>query len=249
MLGLMLKAFVRRVLRAAGIDVFRAKNTFRVHADAVLSLVETTERLGLDVVFDIGANAGQFGERLRNSGFAGRIVSIEPLAAPHAALTARAGRDDLWTVAERTAIGDQVGECTINVSANSVSSSLLPMLDRHVASAADSVYLGTEQAPITTLDAVVGRLLPDERQQFALKIDTQGFEDRVLAGARRSLHRVGALYLEMSLVPLYEKEPTFAELFSTITRAGLHCIALSPGFSDASTGEVLQVDGLFVRFL
>jgi len=66
------------------------------------------------------------------AGYAGRIVSFEPLREAHAALASVAARDGNW-VAERLALGSSPGTATIHVTANLASSSFLeptPRLER-----------------------------------------------------------------------------------------------------------------------
>jgi SAM-dependent methyltransferase len=87
---------------------------------------------GIDLVFDIGANTGQFAEYLRYVGYQGRIVCFEPLPEPYAQLMKLAGRDAGITCAPRMAIGDISGEITINVAANQESSSILKVMERHL---------------------------------------------------------------------------------------------------------------------
>ena len=52
-------------------------------------LVYTLDRQAVDAVIDVGANVGQYAQRLRAAGWAGPILSIEPIPEVHAVLAAR----------------------------------------------------------------------------------------------------------------------------------------------------------------
>jgi len=58
---------------------------------------------GIDLIFDIGANTGQFGEMIYKLGYDGKMVSFEPLTEAHAALVKRCEGVSGWTTAERCA--------------------------------------------------------------------------------------------------------------------------------------------------
>ena len=61
-----------------------------------------------------------------------KIVSFEPLTiARKKKLLYNASKDNNWFVHEQTAIGDYKGTININISKNSVSSSILPMHNLH----------------------------------------------------------------------------------------------------------------------
>jgi FkbM family methyltransferase len=201
----------------------------------------------VDVILDVGANIGQFASGLRRSGFQGQIVSFEPLSAAHGKLRAAAENDPLWTVMDRCAVGEKRGSARINIAGNSASSSLLPMLDRHRDAAPHSAYEGVEECPVVTLDDVIESSFRDGTTQFGLKIDTQGYEAQVLAGLSRHRGSVRVILCEMSLVPLYEGGPVMTELLKMLAELGYRCVALSPEFEDPRTGELLQIDGVFVR--
>lgn len=62
---------------------------------------------------------------------------------------------------------------------------------------------------------VAGEYLEDARRVLP-KIDTQGYEDRVLTGAQGMLQIVGAIQTELSLVPLYSGQPLFDEMRARI---------------------------------
>ena len=238
----MVRQNVRRLLRALGYDVVRSDPSSYLVAlrRQLLTMKE------IDVVLDVGANAGQFGAVLRRDlGFGGRICSFEPLASAFRLLEELAVQDGEWQVFH-VALGDKPGCTTINVSDNSLSSSLLDMLPTHLDAAPESMYVGTEEVNVTVLDAVFDDVCAPGERVF-LKIDTQGYEGRVLSGARRSLPKIDLVQLEMPLLPLYAGELSFADLCEHMFAQGFRLVALDPAFSDPRTGQLLQVDGIFDR--
>ena len=145
----------------------------------------------------------------------------------------------------RTAVGREPGETTINVSANSFSSSVLDMTDAHRTSAPGSGYVAQETVALTT----VAKLVADhglDPARTLLKIDTQGYEEEVLAGAGDLVGGFAAVQLELSFVELYAGQQLFDDLYGRMRDLGYTLHILEPGFSDAD-GRLLQCDGLFVR--
>ena len=136
-----------------------------------------------DLVFDVGANLGQYAGLLRKCGYHGRIVSFEAQRSVHAKLTAAAGQDPNWIIAPCCALGREAGETEINVAGNSLSSSLLPMLATHLSAAPESRYVSKERIRLARLDEVAPTDMLGPNCRLLLKIDTQGFEEEVLAGA------------------------------------------------------------------
>lgn len=198
------------------------------------------------LVLDVGANVGQYVSSLRNAGYAGRVISFEPLPAEHNRLEELARKDSEWTVFERCAVGSTVGEVKLHISRNSYSSSVLDMLPAHLNAAPDSAYCGAVKAALITLDSVREHLNPTRAKIF-LKIDTQGFELEVLRGAKEILKDVNALQLEMSLCPLYAEQPLYMELLAFLQSQGFVLWYMFPGFENKSTGQLLQFDALLVK--
>jgi FkbM family methyltransferase len=236
------KSWIRRTIRAAGYDLHRLRPETSPGHQLGLSLAH----FDVDLVLDVGANAGQFAAGLRAFGYRGKIVSFEPLSAAHARLTEKAAADDAWRVHPRTAIGDEDGTIEINIAGNSFSSSVLPMLDAHADAAQGSAYVGSEQAPIARLDTIAPPYLAGSRNPF-LKIDTQGFEAHVLNGAAGILPQIRGVLCELSLVPLYEGQPLWREMLARFEAAGLTLWALQPGFTDPRDGRTLQSDVILFR--
>ena len=237
-----LKDSIKAVLRAAGFEFRR----YNVHTSADAQLIRALSHLEIDLVLDIGANSGQYGFALREHGYRGRIVSFEPSSAAYVELVHRASGDRNWTVAPRTALGASAGRAVLNIAGNSVSNSIRGMLPSHRAAAPDSAYVGTEEVPLQTLDALAPQYLVGA-YRVLLKIDTQGFEDAVLAGAEKSLGKVAAVQVELSLIPLYEEQLLFDQMRERLKDLGFNLHALFAVYSDERTGQTLQLDGLFVR--
>lgn len=201
----------------------------------------------IKTVLDIGANTGQFACSLRNIvGYKDRIISFEPTTSAFNSLTEKSKHDPNWDI-YKTALGDFDGCNEINLSENSVSSSLLDMLPSHIKSAPDSGYIGKEQIEVKKLDSIFDSLGQIDSAVY-MKIDTQGFERQVLNGAEKSLLKIDYVQLEMSLVPLYDGETLFDDLCKLMCDLGYVLVKIDTGHKDPNTSQVLQLDGLFHRF-
>jgi FkbM family methyltransferase len=233
---------VRKCIRGAGWEVKRIGPC----GSEATQLVRQLRVHQVGVVFDVGANIGQFAEKLRDAGFPGRIVSFEPATAAHSRLSKRAGCHANWIVAPRMALGDCDGTITLNLAGNSASSSVLPMLPSHVSADPKSRYIGSEPVDLRTLDSV-GNQLTSEADRIFLKLDVQGFEFKVLQGAEQFLSRVAGIQIELSLVPLYEGEHLFQPMLHEMKERGYDMWSLIPGFVDPDTGRLLQLDAIFFR--
>ena len=234
--------FLQRLGRRVGYEIRRYSP--QISPDAQLACI--LRHLRIDLVMDIGANIGQYGRTLRSLGYRGRIVSFEPLSSAYAQLVESSKGDNLWEIAPRMALGDSESEVSIHLSRNSISSSILNMLPQHERGAPDSVYIGKETAPLARLDSVAFSYLR-QASSVLLKIDAQGYEDRVLAGAQSVLDRVCSIQIELSLVPLYEGQVLFDEMRRRLGSMGYELSAMFPVYVDEMTGQTLQIDGLFVR--
>lgn len=236
------ESLIRQTANRLGIDIRRHHP--ETSDMARLSLMLASQKI--DLVFDVGANTGQFAKSLRKAGYMQRLVSFEPLSIAHVQLMQASRNDSKWEIAPRAAIGGHDGEIEMHIAENSVSSSALDMLDSHVVAAPNSAYVGAERVPLLRLDTIVRDYLEPGSIPF-LKIDTQGYEDRVLDGAAALLLKTKGVHLELSLVPLYEGQKLFDELVKRLQALGFSIWAIWPGFCDPQNGRMLQVDATFFR--
>ncbi len=265
---------LRSFLRHAGIEVLHhtddpvlqslmaARETLRVspnlppwRSDSLLSQVAALAHVrnllrscAINLVVDIGANKGQFAQSVRRLGYAGRIVSFEPLADAHAALHAAAGGDPAWQV-HRLALGDMAAELPLNVYRDTVFSSLHTANSAGQSRFSDLLALDhIETVPVRTLDSVASDLLPtDSATRILLKTDTQGHDLAVLQGARATLTRTAAVITEASISPIYEGSPTYLEIIRFLVGAGFKPSGIYPISHDDRDFSLIEVDCCFVR--
>ncbi|HEY5993177.1 MAG TPA: FkbM family methyltransferase [Gallionellaceae bacterium] len=237
-----IKNTIRRFTRALGFDIHR----YQPVTPDELRLIKMLAAHGVNLVFDIGANTGQFGGQIRKAGYKGRIVSFEALTSAHQQLLAARNNDPLWEVAPQAAVGEEDGEIEIHLAGNSVSSSVLNMLDTHKSAAPDSAYVSSEKVPLRRLDTLAMNYIHPGDALF-LKIDTQGYEDRVLGGAPVIMAKAIGVQLELSLVPLYNEQKLYEEMKARLETMGFELWSVTPEFVDPASGRLLQLNATFFR--
>lgn len=226
-----LRVFNLQLKRYPDIDLKRRMQLLKYH--------------NISVIFDVGANAGQYALKIRELGYEGQILSFEPLNNAFEVLNRHSLKDSRWT-AYNFALGSENGISKINISQNSFSSSIKNMLPTHYVSRPDSKFINSHIIEIKKLDDIY-TLTDLGNKSIMLKIDTQGYELEVLKGAREFLKKVKLIQLEMSLIQLYEDEPLFLEVIDYLTNLGFGLVSLENGFHDHTTGQLFQVDGIFAK--
>lgn len=233
---------LQRLARHFGYDLVPRKKAKALNAQ----LIAILKHHRIDTLLDVGANTGQYGQRLRDWGYGGRIVSFEPLSVAHAALSARGAGDPAWSIAPRMAIGAEDGEIDIQVSAETDMSSILPQNALMKGISPSSDIQATERVALRPLDSIVADFVGDDDRLF-LKIDTQGFEPEVLKGAAALIPRLIGIQLEMSLVPLYEGELDYRAMIEWLRDAGFEPHLILPGYFERKLARQLEIDGVFIR--
>lgn len=167
--------------------------------------------LGVDCVFDVGANRGQYATQLREEvGYKGLIISFEPTPDARADLLAKSAKDPLWHVSP-LALSDTPGEDMMNVMAADVFSSL------HAPASglpSDLAAMNTVAQQVPVKVCTLAAQLPVWREKLGfsrpfLKMDTQGHDLAVFRGAGRLIEQFVGLQSELSLRCYYDGAPDF----------------------------------------
>jgi FkbM family methyltransferase len=234
-----LETYFHRIIRKTGYDVVKCK-----YSKHELGIEELLKVYQIGAVLDIGANIGQYGKYLRIDGYENQIISFEPIKHVFTKLEAAIRNDAKWK-AYNFAIGDYDGISEINISGNLVSSSIMPIKEAHIEAASDSAYISKEEIEVKKLDTIFNDLdIKDKR--IYMKIDTQGFEYKVLKGAFDSLKHIDTLQIEMAVQPLYEGEELYHKISDFLYGQDYRLIKIVRGLTKAN-GELLQFDGVFHR--
>jgi FkbM family methyltransferase len=205
------------------------------------------EHFAIGTVLDVGANQGGFGVWLREIGFRGRIVSVEPLEQEHRLLLSRSRRDPDWFVLPPYAIGDSNGHVQIRRASNSESSSLLEFSSEHRAANPEVTFISDETVELTTVERLLeshGDLIAGA---IALKLDIQGLELPALRGCGEALSSFKLVYVEISITPMYDGEADYLEVAGFLASKRFKLWNATPVMVDEQTGSVRQWNMLFAH--
>ena len=208
--------------------------------------IKLLQHKNIDLILDVGANTGQYAQSLMGLGYKGNVISFEPLTVAYETLVHKTKKYPKWKAAEKIGLGDYDGEAEINISKNSVSSSILSMSEEHKNASPDALYIDKETIKVKKLDSVFQEYRNNFENIF-LKIDTQGYEENILNGASKSLSEIKGLQLELSLVSLYDGQKLFLEMVEMIRTYRFEMYSIQQGFTNKQTGRVLQSDVVFFR--
>lgn len=223
-----------------GLDLLRIKNSPR------LSLLGLKGR-PFRTILDVGANIGQFARQMRQLFPAAQIHSFEPLPEAFAALDQWAATQNGKVSVYNLAIGNETSEIYMHLHKDhSPSSSILTTTEL-----AHELYPFTSAksqicVQQTTLDAVLGNQCDDFQPDLLIKLDVQGFEDRVIDGGSKVMAKASACILEVSLDTLYDGQAEFHKLVNQLHSLGLRYVGnLHQTYAD--DGHCIFLDAVFQR--
>lgn len=193
---------------------------------------------------DIGAYAGEYIDYAQVWFPGCAIYAFEPLNDCYRNLVEKT-KDMKNVNVYNYALGDKNGSSVIYRSSYAPSSSLLPMGDLHKKAFPFTSGSSKEQVHVRTLDSVFAgiRLEPN----IFIKIDTQGYEDKIIKGGKKVIRQASIIQIEVSFHTLYKGQLLFHDIYSQLyamgfSLSGFHNQILSP-----VDGSVLQAHAYFVN--
>ena len=196
----------------------------------------------IDAVIDVGAHEGEFVRMMRDLvRFQGPIISFEPSAASFATLRRTMATDSAWT-GHQFALGAAECSTVLNTFAGSTFNSLLTPNDVGRQRFTDLSRPATETVTVRRLDS-----FPEVGRRLLLKIDTQGFDLRVIEGASAILPKVDAIVMEVPVQPIYDGATKIVPMLQRMDDLGFELLGLFPLSRRRDRLRVVEFDGVFVR--
>jgi FkbM family methyltransferase len=245
------KSAIRIPLNAMGLDVVRrpskgveqASEAEKTGNRADPRLVWLT-RLDIRTVIDVGAHQGEFARMIHGILPEASILSFEPLEDCYRQLRFNM-RDVARFTAFNCAVGDARARVVMHRNEYSPSSSLLKMAALHKTAFPFTVRESEEMIEVRRLDDALRDMRLEDH--VLVKIDVQGYEDRVIAGGEELLCRARVVIAETSFSALYEGQPLFDDIYRELTHKGFRYTGNFEQLLNPEDGSVLQADAVFQR--
>ena len=178
-------------------------------------------QLPIKSIIDIGANDGQFARRITKVFPKAHIYAFEPLEIPFEQLAQWAKKHPKKMTAFNLALGDRIK--TIEIYSHlyfNPSSSIL-----RTTRLCETVYpMVKKQEAVkieqSTLDQAIANFSTTLQDKILIKLDVQGYEDRVIKGGIETFKKSAACIVEISLDQLYESQAQFREIFNLLDHLG-----------------------------
>jgi len=197
------------------------------------------------LIFDVGANTGQFAVAATSIWPSARIVSYEPQRELFLLLETKAKKYPRIEP-RNIALGAKPEKVAVmHLTSQRASSSLLRLGDGHKQAEPGVSEVGVEHVRVCTLEEEINKA-PAEGCAL-LKMDVQGYEQNVLLGARDKLSFFDWIVFETSCFPLYEGETTFEEISHWLRESGFVFYGPMDVHLAATTGKLRQFEALFRR--
>jgi len=239
----LLKASVRRMCALAGFDIRRIAPgvLLPAAADSVRHTLEQARLIGFvpQTVIDVGAAYGSFTALCQTVFPRAQYLLIEPLE-EYRRLLEEAKQSSGSIEYCLAAAAAHEGEIAINVHPDLVGSSLC----REVESGT-----GVNGVERTVRSVTIDRLVAEKRLSgpYLLKVDVQGAELDVLAGAERTLGDAELVVLEVSFFKFFEAGPECAEVIAYMKGRGFVPYDIVGRQYRPLDGAMSQADIAFVR--
>jgi FkbM family methyltransferase len=235
-----IKKHIHRFTRSLGFDFYALKDK----SDSELLRLRWLQEMNIQTVLDVGANEGQFAVMIRKLLPQAAICSFEPIPDCYTRLISHFKNDRAFK-GFNVAIGDKEETIEMNINDFSPSSSLLEIDELHIENFKHTAHSKKQPITVKTLDGLRKELNPVK--PYMVKIDTQGYEDKVIKGGQQVLAEAAVIFIELSYRPLYKEQTLFDDTYKELVRLGFAYHGNFEELLSPVNGLVLQSDGIFIN--
>lgn len=226
------------MLNAVGLDVVRVSNAAHY---SLLGL----RTLKIKTILDIGSNEGQFAKHMSKLFPASHIYCFEPLKEAFEKLIAFENKSNITAL--NIALGDSEKQVQMFSHVNhNTSSSLLNTTELCEQLFPETQKQVSSLVSMTTLDKWAQNLSKPLETEILVKLDVQGYEDRVLSGGMNTLIKAKACIIEVNAKKLYNNQANFKDLTTLLYSLGFHYAGNMQQYYDKD-GFVIFFDTVFLR--
>lgn len=242
-----MRMFIRKMLQKVGYDIVKYHQAYVVgkfDEENLQGEFPWLKEYKFKTILDIGANEGQFADKMHALFPAAHIYSFEPI--PEAfALLVKNFKDIPQVEGMNLALGDSSGEINFNKNESQASSSFLEMADTHINSFDFAVKTEPIKVKIDTLNNVMAGKKID--LPMLIKIDVQGFEEKVIKGGIDTIKKAEMVFCEVSFVELYKGQLLFGDIYEMFKTLGFSYAGSIEQLRSPETNKILQADAVFVK--
>ncbi|MEA5466505.1 FkbM family methyltransferase [Leptothoe sp. PORK10 BA2] len=200
--------------------------------------------LGIKSVLDIGANRGQFSMTINALWPSAVIYAFEPIPDCYQALQACLPGHQPFNCFN-IGLGEAKSSLVFEVNDFSPASSFLEMSDTQTKTFPKTENTQSIEVQVERLDDIVSTLQIED--PIFIKIDVQGYEDRVLVGGEETVRQAKLIMVETSFKEMYKGQMLFDGLYRWLTDRGFTYVGAIGQLESPETGEIIQSDALFLR--
>lgn len=231
-----MKKYIKKIFQFFGLEIRKYRKT-PGHLDWL-------KELGIKTVLDIGANIGQFATEISGILPEATIYSFEPIKECFKKLNENMASNSNFK-SFNFALGDKEENVEMNKSSYTPSSSILKMADAHKELFPHTKDSVKETIKIKTLDGFSKS--QNFEKEILLKIDVQGYEDKVISGGKKVFSIAKVVIIETSFTALYENQPLFDQIYEILKTLGFSYTGCSEQKLNKLNGKVILEDSVFIR--
>lgn len=212
-------------------------------------LLHLIKQLGINCVLDVGANVGQFAQKIRRAGYGEYIISFEPVQETYAKLAEISANDPKWYTYPY-ALGSENSTNEINITSSAAFCSFYEPNDHCDEFGAKNAteIIGKECVTVRRLDSIIEQASSHvDDPRFFLKMDTQGHDIEVFKGVGKYMDQVLGLQSELAVIPIYQKITRMNHIISEYESHGYEIVGLFPVNWDKKTSRVIEFDCVMTK--